>query len=122
MATIVFNGGHSLNNQTRGAEAMTTQEIHANNIPVVEQLVSPRSGRPIANQYIIYSKDYRVFQSYGSRIVAINKRTKQVYLDRTYWNYSKTTSKYRNIFLRETTKETEARIKSGEYILADLNL
>ena len=101
---------------------MTTQEIHVNNIPLVEQLTSSRSGRPIANQYIIYSKDYRVFQSYGSRIVAIDKSTGQVYLDRTYWNYSKTTSRYRNIFLRETTKETEAKIKSGEYILADLNL
>ena len=101
---------------------MTTQEIHLSNIPLVEQLSSSRSGRPIANQYVIYSKDYRVFQSYGSRIVAIDKSTGQVYLDRTYWNYSKTTSRYRAIFLGETTKETEAKIKSGEYILADLNL
>lgn len=101
---------------------MTTQEINLNNIPLVEQLVSPRSGRPITNQYIVYSKDYRVFQSYGSRIVAIDKSTRQVYLDRTYWNYSKTTSRYRAIFLGETTKETEAKIKSGEYLLADLNL
>lgn len=100
---------------------MTTQEIHVNNIPLVEQLVSSQSGRPVANQYIIYSKDYRVFQSYGSRIVAIDKSTGQVYLDRRRWDYSKTTSRYRNIFLRETTKETEAKIKSGEYLLADLN-
>lgn len=101
---------------------MATQEIHVNDIPMVEQMVSSGSGRPIANQYIIYSKDYRVFQSYGSRIVAIDKSTGQVYLDRTYWNYSKTTSRYRAIFLGETTKETEAKIKSGEYLLADLNL
>ena len=29
--------------------------------------------------------------------------------------------KYRNQFLGETKKETEAKIKSGEYILTDLN-
>lgn len=29
--------------------------------------------------------------------------------------------KYRNIFLRETKKETEAKIKSGEYELVNLN-
>jgi hypothetical protein len=32
-----------------------------------------------------------------------------------------TTGKYRNQFLGETKKDTEAKIKSGEYILADLN-
>ena len=42
-------------------------------------------------------------------------------LDSTYWNYSNTTSKYRRLFLGEGTKETEAKIKSGEYVLTDLN-
>ena len=99
---------------------MTTQEIHLSDTPLVEPFRSPRSRQPIANQYIGHSKDYRTFQSYGSIIVAIDVRTRQVYLNRTYWNYSRTTSKYRAIFLGETTKETEAKIKSGEYILADL--
>jgi len=44
-----------------------------------------------------------------------------VILDKKYWNYSKTTSKYRNKFLNETTKETQAKIDSGEYVLKDLN-
>ena len=99
---------------------MTTQEIHLSDIPVVEPLRSPRTRQPVANQYIVYSKDYRTFQSYGKIIVAIDKRTRQVYLNRTYWDYSKTTSRYRAIFLGETTKETKVKIKSGEYILADL--
>ena len=43
------------------------------------------------------------------------------YLDKKYWNFSNTTSKYRNKFLNETTKETIAKIKSGEYKLVDLN-
>ena len=42
-------------------------------------------------------------------------------LGRKYWNYSVTTSKYRNQFLNETTKETQAKINSGEYKLVDLN-
>ena len=46
----------------------------------------------------------------------------KTFLDKTYWNYSVTTGKYRNQFLGETKKETEAKIKSGEYILTDLNL
>ena len=32
-----------------------------------------------------------------------------------------TTSKYRNIFLEETKKDTEKKIESGEYILTNLN-
>ena len=99
---------------------MTTQEIHLSDTPLVEPFRSPRSRQPVANQYIVYSKDYRTFQSYGSIIVAIDRSTRQVYLNRTYWDYSRTTSKYRAIFLGETTKETMAKIKSGEYILADL--
>ena len=45
----------------------------------------------------------------------------QVYLDSKYWNYSTTTSKYRNIFLGEKRKDTEKKIKQKIYILTDLN-
>jgi len=44
-----------------------------------------------------------------------------VYLDKYYWNYSKTTSKYRNIFLGENSKEIQDKINSGVYTLIDLN-
>lgn len=101
---------------------MTTQEINPNDLPLVELLFNSRSRRRVANQYIIYSNGYTVFQSYGTKIVAIDRSTKQIYLDKTYWKYSNTTSRYRAVFLGETTKETEAKIKSGKYILADLNL
>jgi len=72
------------------------------------------------NQFIIQHDDIEYLQSYDSIIV---KRFKQgiSHLDKTYWNYSKTTSKYRNQFLGETTKETQAKIDSGEYVLTDLN-
>jgi len=42
-------------------------------------------------------------------------------LDEKYYNYSITTSKYRNSFLCCNSKEVEARIKSGEFILTNLN-
>jgi hypothetical protein len=64
-----------------------------------------------------------MFQSYKSNIVFItdNKLRPKTYLDSTYWNYSATTSKYRNQFLNESTAEIKAKIKSGEYTLTNLN-
>ena len=80
------------------------------------------------NQFIIENGSGLYFQSYESIIVKktyclgndMDLRDK-VELDKTYWNYSKTTSKYRNKFLGETTKETQTKIDSGEYTLTDLN-
>ena len=62
-------------------------------------------------------------QSYESIIARKNiiNGNEEIRLDQKYWNYSKTTSKYRNQFLGETTKETQAKIDSGEYTLTDLN-
>lgn len=41
-------------------------------------------------------------------------------LDERYWNYSRTTSKYRNLILGEDTKATRAKIAKGEYLLINL--
>ena len=84
-----------------------------------------RTGKPVANQYVIEADNnkynYSIFQSYDSSIVLKNHDTGKIFLDEKYWNYSVTTSKYRNQFLNETTKETQAKINSGEYKLVDLN-
>lgn len=105
----------------------------------VKNMTSVRTGRSVLNQFIIddvpnnmnlslyratckltlYNANGTIFQSYNSIICW--KHGKIVILDKTYWNYSTTTSKYRNQFLGETTKETQAKIDSGEYILTDLN-
>jgi hypothetical protein len=85
----------------------------------VKQMTSSRSGGPVANQFIIYTIEGEYFQSYDS-IIAFNNNGK-ITLDDYYWDYSRTTSKYRNEFLGEGTAETRAKIESGEYILADLN-
>lgn len=95
-----------------------------------------RTGKPVANQYVIEDDQGNTyFQSYKSIIAKIpdlhnttaftkndlNSDRFQIVLDKKYWNYSMTTSKYRNQFLNETTKETQAKINSGEYKLVDLN-
>jgi hypothetical protein len=81
-------------------------------------LTSPQ-GNKVPNQIVITGDGSETFQSYGTTIAT--KNGKGVELDRKFWNYSRTTSKYRNVFLDETTKETEAKIKDGTYALADLN-
>jgi len=88
-----------------------------------------QSGKPAANQFVIENATFTndngllhrgtAFQSYHSIIVF--QSASQTFLDETYWNYSKTTARYRAQFLGETTAETQAKIDSGEYILTDLN-
>lgn len=83
-------------------------------------MTSPR-GNTVANQFIIRDDEGDIwFQSYDSIIVKIINGD-EITLDKRYWDYSRTTSKYRNIFLDEDTKTTQAKIDSGEYQLADLN-
>jgi hypothetical protein len=83
------------------------------------QNLTSSNGNKVPNQIVIRNETLRIFQSYDSIIVKVEGG--QVYLDETYWNYSKTTSKYRNRFLGDSTKEIKSKIKSGEYILTDLS-
>lgn len=87
----------------------------------VRNMVSNRSGGEVANQFLIETDEAEFFQSYTSVIAKREWGTGKITLDAAKWDYSVTTGKYRNQFLRETKKETEAKIKSGEYTLADLN-
>lgn len=109
----------------------------------VENMTSLR-GHKVTNQFIIKKavvngKMGDLFQSYKStiafipyefcggataksgRFVRSTKYGGQILLDKAYWDYSRTTGKYRNIFLGETKAETQKKIDSGEYILTDLN-
>jgi len=86
----------------------------------VDQFVND-NNRAVANQFIIHEDNGNVaFQSYNT-IIAIKTYDGRIVLDSNNWNYSNTTGKYRNKFLRETKKETERKIKLGIYKLADLN-
>jgi uncharacterized protein YwgA len=94
------------------------------------QNMTSSNGNKVANQFIVTDEDTNeYFQSYNSMIAkkvyhssdVAEENVMQILLDKKYWNFSNTTSKYRNKFLNETTKETQAKIKSGEYKLVDLN-
>ena len=86
----------------------------------VRQMKSARSGKTVANQFIIYTPDGNYFQSYNS-VIACRANDGKVTLDDYYWDYSRTTGVYRNQFLGEGIADTRAKIDSGEYKLADLN-
>ena len=90
------------------------------------------NARTVPNQFIITDEGRgalgnftkrEVFQSYAT-VIAVRTfwpDETRIELDRDAWDYSVTTGKYRNIFLGEKKPETERKIKSGEYILTDLN-
>jgi len=97
----------------------------------VKNMESPR-GNDVPNQFIITEEGRgalgnfirrETFQSYRSiiAIVTVWPDKTEVKLDENKWDYSVTTGKYRNIFLGENKKETLKKIKSGEYLLQNLN-
>lgn len=89
----------------------------------VRNMTSPRTGKPVANQYIIEDGYKETFQSYDS-VIAVKEFTAggwKITLDKNTWDYSVTTGKYRNEFLGEGIAETRKKIESGEYTLEDLN-
>ncbi len=89
-------------------------------IPQIENMIS-KHGNPIANQFNIIADEGRYFQSYSSIIAFIPADDRPTVLDVNKWDYSATTSKYRNDFLREYKKDTQRKIDNGTYILEDLN-
>lgn len=85
--------------------------------------VSQFEGRngAVKNQFEIRTNEGVYFQSYDSVIAFIPSGEGKTQLDSKYWDYSVTTSKYRNQFLGEDKKATEKKIASGEYELTNLN-
>ena len=73
--------------------------MNIHNIHVIP-LKSTRSGRPVANHYVIASGNTFLFQSYASLIAEYNNESGILTLGR-HWDYSVTTMKYLNQFLRE---------------------
>lgn len=77
-------------------------------------------GNDVPNQFTIKVGPNTYFQSYNS-VIALERPGKKTILDERYWNYSRTTGKYRNQFLGETLAETRRKIEDGTYLLANLN-
>ena len=86
-------------------------------------------GNKVPNQFIINHKGKEYFQSYSSIIAKkvtqwffnYEKKETKIFLDEKFWDYSTTTGKYRNQFLNEGIAETRKKIKSGIYVLTNLN-
>jgi len=87
----------------------------------IENLTSSR-GKKIVNQFIITNEEGQFFQSYES-IIAFkpNDPMEPILLDCKYWNFSSTTSKYRNQFLKCESKDIKKMTKDGDIIFVNLN-
>lgn len=88
-------------------------------------MTSTRSGRPVANQFIIDAgASGKYFQSYQT--VIANVKNGVVTFDND-WQYSRTTSKYLHQFLLGegislTTNEKRAKVESREILVVNLNV
>lgn len=106
---------------------MTTIIVHKperKHEPIKEAMLTS-SGKPAKDQYVVtYDDGSTAFESYGTTIAVrpVDYPKKPIRLDRDKWNYSITTARYRNRFLGEATAATRKRIKSGQYVLANLNV
>ena len=83
----------------------------------VTNLTSPRSGRPVANQYEIQDNGVNTFQSYAT--VIANNKSGHFTISSDY-NYSVTTGKYFNQWLRSFGLDDQD-IKSVKKWLAKAN-
>ena len=86
---------------------------------MIKNLTSPRSGRAVANQFVITTNKGVFFQSYHS-IVAKRDKKGQVWVS-SYWDYSQTTTKYLYQFLKEygwyglNASKVRKHIKDGTF-------
>lgn len=88
--------------------------------------MTSRGGNELANQQIMSDPAGETFVSYGTKIAYRSHKhyedgERRIVLDKNYWDYSRTTSKYRNEFLGFGVDECRRRISNGKIELADLN-
>ena len=92
----------------------------------VENMTS-RNGKPIPNQVILSESLGDTFVSYGTKIVYQSTRIskdglpKDIIVDETNWDYSRTTGKYRNEFMGMGVQDVRDHIKDGRIKVGDLN-
>ena len=92
----------------------------------VRNMLSKKTGREVANQFIIEDSGKIYFQSYETIIAKIDER-RRVILDHNAEHYSKTTSKYLYTFLADYAPNVSSReqakqdIKNGCFWRMNLN-
>ena len=85
-----------------------------------KNLVNNR-GAAIAHHIIITDGHNSILSSYGVNIAQKNGETGNVIIDKRYYQYSKTTSKYLSAFLNSNSKEIAKNLKDGVYQFGNLN-
>ena len=128
----VFNSGHITKKELFNKISSFISGIHyekdrpkklndlLRDIPKVSNMINDR-GNTIPNQFLIHTNKGIFFQSYNSIIAFKPYGNDKIVLDTETWDYSRTTGKYRNLFLRENKEETQKKIDNGTYELANLN-
>lgn len=83
------------------------------------------NGNPVANQIVVENDDVSTFFSYGTFIASIDRNDGVINIGSAY-NYSRTTSRYRNIFFdskncKEINNLIDLRnaIKTGEVTIGE---
>lgn len=85
-------------------------------IKAIHNLNSPRSYRPVANQFDAVHENGISFQSYSSLIAV--RMNGYLYLTNKH-DYSNTTSKYATSWTGFSTKERREGLESGRFILIE---
>lgn len=78
----------------------------------VSNMTSPRTGNPVANQFLIKLSDGAIFQSYET-LIAVKYNDGRIKLAEGWGDYSRTTSKYLYQFLNMNRKEIQEAVKAG---------
>ena len=107
--------GKSSQQQKKMEEKINNSKQEINTI--LNNMVTVKNYEGALNQFLIIGDGYTLFQSYSSPIALVTVDG-QVYIFEN-WNASKTTAKYRNLFLNETKKETQAKLDKGEYVFVN---
>lgn len=84
----------------------------------VYNMESPRTNRPVANQYIIIIDGEIYFQSYETIVAKLDKAGK-VWVTAGAWEYSRTTSKYLGEWFYNYTCYNGMTKKMGEKLIRD---
>ena len=86
----------------------------------LNNIINFKISTPFTNCVIVHlSNGWNILKSYNTTIAM--RKGQEVIIDSRYYNYSASTGKRRNYFLGETLKDTDKKIKNGEYQTADLN-
>nr|DAO21795.1 MAG TPA: hypothetical protein [Caudoviricetes sp.] len=76
----------------------------------IENMTSTR-GNKVANQFILEFGNYTAFQSYSTLIAVYDSKNDTLYQDENF--YSRTTSKYLNMFIDEYQPLTISKVDNN---------